>query len=1095
MAVTRIKNNQITDSTITYQKIASGTLTGGLFNANLTLNSNVSIVGNLQVTGNTTTVNSIDTLVNDPLITLNNGYVGSPAYDVGILFNRALGSIGNYGGKNAALVWSETDGAFIVVLTTETGTTSGTINRAFKANLVAGNVTVANALVAESANISSLATGSLTLSTLRATGNILADAGTTSTTYTTGAIVVPNDGGVGIGGNLNVRGTSDFTGNITAGNILVSGNINVTVGAVASSYGVFYGNAGGVGALYAGVTGYTPIDHTVLQLTSNLNNYSQVNFQNINTGSKASSDFVATADNGDDTDGFIDLGIASSTYADPAFPGIYPNDGYLVHHSALTRGNLLIFSHTEGSSIKFHVGDYGDANVKVTITNSGLRVNTTTTSTSTTSGALIVSGGLGVNGNIHAAAINATPIGNTTPSTGAFTNLTGTDVGFTTLVATNFSTANARVTGGYADNFSIGANTAAPGTFTTANATTINAGTGTIATVNTTTANITDSKTTTGVVTNFSTGNAVITGGYASGLANITATTGNVGSWYATTLNATNANISGAVALSSLNTANAVITGGYINGLANLTATTTQITNFSTANARVTGGYADNFPIGANVPATGNFTTLSLTGAFISAGNIVAGSGTVSTNTTTGALVVVGGAGVSGALNVGGNITVGNVISSAYYSAGGTTRFQLSDIGLVTVDVAGVQYKFGASGIESSPGIYGGSFGGSKLSLNSETNLIANRLDVVKIQTGTDGSIQNEWTFSNNALTTPGGVTVNGIIAANGGNIVTLRTANFSTANAVITGGYINGLANLTATTAQFTNASTGNAVISGGYISALTNAYITTSRIDNFSSPNVIITGGYLDNTPIGANTKATGAFTTLTTNGATTFTAATQSDNTTTGAVVVTGGVGIGANLNVGGNITVTGNLTVQGTTTTVNSTTVDVADLNITIAKGAGSAAAANGAGLTVDGANATITYANSDDSWNFNKKVNLTGITVASANITNGNVTTLYAQNFSTGNAIITGGNIEIDTPGGNSSFVQADHVEGYYGVFGNLISTNVEISGGNVTNMWSVLTNNAVITGGAINNTGIGFTTPATGNFTVANAATFYSIYS
>jgi len=94
MAVTRIKNNQITDSTITYQKIATGTLTGALFNPDLTINSNISITGNLQVSGDTTTVSSINTLVNDPLLILNNGYTGVPAYDVGVLINRALGSLG-----------------------------------------------------------------------------------------------------------------------------------------------------------------------------------------------------------------------------------------------------------------------------------------------------------------------------------------------------------------------------------------------------------------------------------------------------------------------------------------------------------------------------------------------------------------------------------------------------------------------------------------------------------------------------------------------------------------------------------------------------------------------------------------------------------------------------------------------------------------------------------------------------------------------------------------------------------------------------------------------------------------------------------------
>ena len=75
----------------------------------------------------------------------------------------------------------------------------------------------------------------------------------------------------------------------------------------------------------------------------------------------------------------------------------------------------------------------------------------------------------------------------------------------------------------------------------------------------------------------------------------------------------------------------------------------------------------------------------------------------------------------------------------------------------------------------------------------------------------------------------------------------------------------------------------------------------------------------------------------------------------------------------LDTSGNLTVAGNLTVSGTTTTVNSTTLDVADLNITIADGAADAAAANGAGITVDGAAATMLYTSATDTWDFNKAV--------------------------------------------------------------------------------------------------------------------------
>jgi len=75
--------------------------------------------------------------------------------------------------------------------------------------------------------------------------------------------------------------------------------------------------------------------------------------------------------------------------------------------------------------------------------------------------------------------------------------------------------------------------------------------------------------------------------------------------------------------------------------------------------------------------------------------------------------------------------------------------------------------------------------------------------------------------------------------------------------------------------------------------------------------------------------------------------------------------------------GTVVIAGNLQVDGTTTTINSTTMEVDDLNITLASGAANAAAANGAGITVDGASATITYDGTNDEWDFNKSINLNG----------------------------------------------------------------------------------------------------------------------
>ena len=105
-------------------------------------------------------------------------------------------------------------------------------------------------------------------------------------------------------------------------------------------------------------------------------------------------------------------------------------------------------------------------------------------------------------------------------------------------------------------------------------------------------------------------------------------------------------------------------------------------------------------------------------------------------------------------------------------------------------------------------------------------------------------------------------------------------------------------------------------------------------------------------------------------------------------------------GANATVAGNLVVTGNHTVNGTTTTVNSTTLTVADKNITVAQGAADAAAANTAGLTVDGASATLTYTSADDRWNFNKSLNATLFGNVTGNVT-GNVS--GSSGSTTGNA--------------------------------------------------------------------------------------------
>ena len=93
--------------------------------------------------------------------------------------------------------------------------------------------------------------------------------------------------------------------------------------------------------------------------------------------------------------------------------------------------------------------------------------------------------------------------------------------------------------------------------------------------------------------------------------------------------------------------------------------------------------------------------------------------------------------------------------------------------------------------------------------------------------------------------------------------------------------------------------------------------------------------------------------------------------------------------------GTVVIAGNLQVDGVQTTINSTTISIDDLNLTLASGAANASAANGAGITIDGASATFTYVSASDRWTMNKDLaadlvgNVTGNVTGSA----GTVTSL------------------------------------------------------------------------------------------------------
>ena len=76
---------------------------------------------------------------------------------------------------------------------------------------------------------------------------------------------------------------------------------------------------------------------------------------------------------------------------------------------------------------------------------------------------------------------------------------------------------------------------------------------------------------------------------------------------------------------------------------------------------------------------------------------------------------------------------------------------------------------------------------------------------------------------------------------------------------------------------------------------------------------------------------------------------------------------------NANFAGDVTVGGNLNITGDINSVSVTDLDVTDKTITIAKGAADSSAADGAGIVVDGASASLLYDHTGTQWEFNKPV--------------------------------------------------------------------------------------------------------------------------
>ena len=1049
MAVTRIKNNQITDSTITGAKIANTTLTGGLFASSLTLNSEVSIVGNLSVTGATSTVSSTNTFINDPLVVYNNGYTGSLSnYSIGMLVNRNLASLAALGSVNVAWAWSEAEGAFVAIATTDTGSGITNINNSGYANVKVGYQEVTGKVTAAELDITLADITNLMSTTLVATNfsssNVDINGGAID-----GTAIGATSASTGVFSTIDASGITATTGNAatwyattlnsTAGNITTltaptinagtttSATVNATTGNIttATAGSLAVSDLTNNRVVVAGTSGELEddanftFDGTDLNLTGGLNVTGDLAVDNIAINLNA---ITSTNTDGDITltpngtgEVVISAGLVTTLNAATAtIPALNSTAGNIttltaptVHAQTTTSTtvNATTGNITTATAGSMAVSDLTDNRVVIAGTSGELEDDANFTFDGTD---LNLTGGLNVTGDL--AVDNIAIDGNGITSTDTDGDITLTPNGTGEVV----------ISAGLA--------------------TTLNAATATAVTLNSTAGNITTltSPTIDAIATTSTTLNA---------------TTGNI-----TTLSAGTLNLS-ALTVPTLNS-----TAGNI--------TTLGAPNFSSANLQATGGFVDNIHVGANTAATGNFTTLEALSLDVD--NItINGNDVTSTNT-------------NGDINITPNGSGSVVLDGLNYpQADGSTNQviktdgsgQLSFATVMTDVVQDTTPQLGGSLDVNGQSIVSVSNGDINITPNGSGDVVLSTAKVSDLTNnrvviaGTSGALEDDAnltydgaTLTTNGLvattadinggtidgatiggTTPGAVTTSSLVATtadiNAGTIdatnigaTTPGTAAVTTLSAsdtstlaqvdatVITGATVNAttgnVTTLTGTTATYTtvNAVTANPVTlnaTTGNVTTLTatNVINTTLVATNFSSSNVDVNGGAVDGTPIGAASANTGAFTTLSASGNTTVTGSQSSGNASSGALVVTGGAGIGENLNVGGDVVITGDLTVEGDTTTINTATLNVEDLNITIADGAADAAAANGAGITVDGANATLTYANADDSWNFNKLVKATTGSITTLTSTNVINTTLVATNFSSGNVQATGGYVD------------------------------------------------------------------------------------